>query len=59
MDTNVIQEGNSLLPADLLKKNRATEQQAVHDTETSGNNNQLPERNRARNIRSSENPKQD
>jgi hypothetical protein len=59
MDVNTIPEGNSLLPADLLKKNRITEQQTVEETENSVNNSQLPERNRARNIRSNDNPKQD
>lgn len=53
-----IQEGNSLLPADLLKKNRTVESQTIQETENS-NSNQLPERNRARNIRSIDNPKQD
>ena len=60
VDNTVIPEGNSLLPADLLKKNRITEQQIVEETEnTNPNSSQLQERNRARNIRSSDNPKQD
>jgi DNA-binding Xre family transcriptional regulator len=58
LDNNSIQEGNSLVPADLLKKNKPVEQN-VQENETSTNNSQLPDRNRARNIRSSDNPKQD
>jgi membrane-bound lytic murein transglycosylase D len=59
LDNNTIPLGNSILPADLLKKNRITEQQTVEETENSVNNSQLPERNRARNIRNNDNPKQD
>jgi membrane-bound lytic murein transglycosylase D len=58
LDNNSIQEGSSLIPADLLKKNKPVEQN-VQENETSTNNGQLPDRNRARNIRSSDNPKQD
>jgi membrane-bound lytic murein transglycosylase D len=53
-----LQEGSSLIPAELLKKNQTIEQ-PKQEIEQSSNGEQLPERNRARNIRSSDNPKQD
>jgi membrane-bound lytic murein transglycosylase D len=54
-----LQEGSSLIPTELLKKNQTIELPKQEIEQSSNNTEQLPERNRARNIRSSDNPKQD
>jgi hypothetical protein len=54
-----LQEGSSLIPTELLKKNQTVELPKQEIEQSSNNTEQLPERNRARNIRSSDNPKQD
>jgi hypothetical protein len=48
-----------LIPTELLKKNQTVELPKQEIEQSSNNTEQLPERNRARNIRSSDNPKQD